>query len=122
MVERLPGATEENINSSVKNLESVETSGLRSYLDRTDEELEVQVLQQQQASTDCQMFRSFEPCLSRILDECLSDLGESFRVTKRPVYRCSCDMERIWRTLRLLPKDDVRELVEAAGDIEVRVE
>ena len=111
MVERLPGCTDENIEISIKNLEEVEKKGLRSYLDRTDEE----------RKADKGQFRDFTPSLDKILNDCLAgmDFENSIRWSKSPQFRCSCGIERVWRTLRLLPANDVRELIEADGDVEV---
>lgn len=114
MVERLPGCTDENIEISIKNLEEVEKKGLRSYLDRTDEE----------RKADKGQFRDFTPSLDKILNDCLAgmDFENSIRWSKSPQFRCSCGIERVWRTLRLLPANDVRELIQADGDVEVRCE
>ena len=97
MVERLPGATEENIEASIANLGDVEKKGLRSYLDRTSEE----------RAQDGGMFRDFSPSLDKIIDDCLGKMAEDgIRWSKSPQYRCSCGSEKVWRTLRLLPADD----------------
>ena len=113
MMERLPGATDENIDTSIANLGEVEKKGLRSYLDRTDEE----------RSQDSGLFRDFTPSLQKIIDECLGTMGGdgvSIQWSKTPHYRCTCDVERVWRTLRMLPLDDVREIIREKGDVEVR--
>ena len=111
MVERLPGATEENIDASIANLGEVEKKGLRTYLDRTPEERQ----------QDTGMFRDFTPSLDKIIDECLGKMGEdSIRWSKSPEYRCTCGPEKVWRTLRLLPLDDVRDIVKTDGEVEVR--
>ena len=113
MVERLPGATDQNIDTSIANLGEVEKKGLRSYLDRTDEE----------RSQDSGLFRDFTPSLQKIIDECLGTMGGdgiSIQWSKTPQYRCTCDVERVWRTLRMLPLDDVREIIRDKGDVEVR--
>jgi redox-regulated HSP33 family molecular chaperone len=109
MVERLPGATEENIEKSIKNLEEVEKKGLRSYLDRTPEE----------RAMDKGDFRDFTPSLDRILDDCMAELGEELRWSKAPSFRCSCGIEKVWRTLRLIPVSDVRSLIAEGQDVEV---
>jgi redox-regulated HSP33 family molecular chaperone len=111
MVERLPGCTDENIERSIKNLEEVEKKGLRSYLDRTDEE----------RKADKGQFRDFTGSLDKILNDCLAgmDFENSIRWSKNPQFKCSCGVERVWRTLRLLPVADVRELLLDDGDVKV---
>lgn len=109
MVERLPGATEENIETSIRNLEIVEQKGLASYLTRSDEE----------RSQDGGMFRDFSSSLGKILDDCLSNMGEDLRWSKQPKYRCGCGVEKVWRALRLIPVEEVRLLVEQEDDVEV---
>lgn len=102
-VERLPGCTEENVESSVSNLEKVEKKGLRSYLDRTDEE----------RKNDVGEFRDFTPALDKILDDCIGSMNEGeLRWSKTPAFRCSCGIEKVWRTLRLLPKTEVRSILD----------
>ena len=102
-VERLPGCTEENVESSVSNLEKVERKGLRSYLDRTDEE----------RKNDVGEFRDFTPALEKILDDCIGTMNEGeLRWSKTPQFRCSCGIEKVWRTLRLLPKTEVRSILD----------
>lgn len=95
MVERLPGASDENVERSIKNLEAVEKKGLYAYLTRTEEE----------RSADNSQFRSFDDSLNRILDDCLDGMGEGIRWTKEPTFKCTCGVERVWRALQLLPKD-----------------
>lgn len=110
MVERLPGATEENIERSVKNLEEVEKKGLRSYLSRTEEE----------RKKDENEFRDFDGPLNRIIDDCLAGMNEgSIRWDRVPEFRCSCSMEKVWRTLGLLPKDEIRSIVTTQDKVEV---
>eukprot|EP00607_Mallomonas_marina_P009474 CAMPEP_0182420458 /NCGR_PEP_ID=MMETSP1167-20130531/5285_1 /TAXON_ID=2988 /ORGANISM="Mallomonas Sp, Strain CCMP3275" /LENGTH=316 /DNA_ID=CAMNT_0024596441 /DNA_START=97 /DNA_END=1048 /DNA_ORIENTATION=- len=76
MLERLPGATEENIEKSIQNLEEVEKKGLRAYLDRTDEERKAEA--EGEGPGDGSGFRSFEPVLGTMVDECLNGLESLF--------------------------------------------
>ena len=110
MVERLPGCTEENVEISIKNLEAVEKKGLRAYLDRTKEEI----------ANDVNMFRSMDPPLNKILDECLAGMGEDIRWCKVPKFRCSCGYDKIIRTLRLLPKAEVTSILDEQNGVEVK--
>ena len=100
-VERLPGATEENIEQSIKNVEQVEKKTLRSYLARSQEE----------RAKDQGEFRDFAPMLDKILDDAMQGMSSDLRWTKPPKFRCSCDVEKVWRTLRLLPKDEVKAIL-----------
>jgi hypothetical protein len=69
---RVTGATDENIELSINNLAVVERKGLRSYLDQP-----VQVADPSSSSSDqaytgrSTNFRSFEPALDKILDDCI---------------------------------------------------
>ena len=110
MVERLPGCTEENVEISIKNLEAVEKKGLRSFLDRTKEEIIL----------DDKMFRSMDPPLNKILDECLKDMGEDIRWCKVPKFRCSCGHDKIIRTLKLIPREEVNQIIAEKNGVEVK--
>ena len=132
-METLPGANEENVEKCIANLNAIQAKGLSSYLIRTeDEKLRHfksfnQNLDQLDENNDQNndrnngMFRDFESCLQRVLDDCLMDLGQSISWTKTPYYSCSCSDEKIWRILRLLPKSEVVELIETQNNVEVRL-
>ena len=109
MVETLPGADPENVEKCIRNLRNIELTGLNTYLKRTIEE---EKLHQG-------MFREYDSCLQRILDDCFIDLGSSLQWSKQPTYACNCDVSRVWRALRLLPKTDIIELIETQNTIEV---
>jgi molecular chaperone Hsp33 len=108
MVETLPGATEENVEASIKNIKHVQNKGLRTYLDRTPEQ------------KDNLMFRSFEEPLNQVLDDCLTGMGESIRWSKLPTYRCSCSIDRVWRALRLLPLSEIQSIVDEQPNVEMK--
>lgn len=113
MMERLPGATDENIELSIRNLGEVEKLGLRSYLDRTEEE----------RKADQGMFRDFTPSLDKILDDCMVNMNDNeLRWSKTPRFRCSCGIDKVWRTLRLLPLDEVKYINENENGIEMKCE
>lgn len=111
MLERLPGAVEENIETSIKNLEMVEKKGLRSYLDRTEAERKADVAE----------FRDFGPSLDKIVDDCLASLGSELRWSKTPRFRCSCGIDKVWRTLRLMPKEEVRFMCDELDTTQVEM-
>lgn len=94
MLERLPGATDENVERSIKNLEAVEKKGLYSYLSGVDE-----------GSDDESRIASFTAGLNHIVDDCLDGMGEGIRWSKEPVFKCTCGVERVWRALQLLDKE-----------------
>lgn len=104
-VERLPGATEENIEQSIKNVEMVEKKGLRSYLKQNSQD----VVMLQGSSSE---FRDFAPVLDKVIDDCFENMGCELRWTKAPRFRCSCGVDRVWRTLRLLSKEDVVSILD----------
>jgi len=112
IVETLPGALPLNVEASIRNLETVERNGLRQYLDMTPVEKE-----------DLKGgFRSFEPALGKILVDCLGEMGEEFRLFKKPQLRCSCGVDRIWRMLAALPKDDLKYIIEKESCVEIKCE
>ena len=119
-MERLPGVSDENIERSITNLGAVERKGLRSYLTRTPEELDDTV----KSDTSEEMFRNFEPVMERILDDVLAsmDEGGTIRWTKKPSFRCSCGIDRVWRTLSILPKEDLKGIVEQEESVSVKCE
>ena len=103
-VERLPGATEENIEQSIKNVEMVEKKGLRSYLKQNSQDVVMQ--------SGNSEFRDFAPVLDKIIDDCFENMGCELRWTKAPRFRCSCGVDRVWRTLRLLSREDVVSILD----------
>jgi molecular chaperone Hsp33 len=108
MVETLPGATEENVEASIKNMEHVQRKGLRTYLDTAPE------------MKNNLMFRTFEEPLNQVLDDCLTGMGESIRWSKLPTYRCNCGMDRVWRALRLLPLSEIQSIVDEQPNVEMK--
>ena len=118
MVERLPGVSDENIDLSIRNLEAIEKKGLRSYLDRTEE--------QRKSDNSPGGFRSFEAALETLIDDVMVDMDEgmSIRWTKEPSFKCGCSAEKVMRTLRLLPTAEVEVILEEnTGDtVEVKCE
>ncbi len=120
IVERLPGVTDDNIETSISNLGELESKGLRSYLTRTPEELEAA----EKADTSGEMFRDFEPVLERMLDDVLvkMDEGGTLRWTKNPSFRCTCGIDRVWRTLSILPKEDLVGIVEQEESVSIKCE
>jgi molecular chaperone Hsp33 len=94
-------------------LEKVERNGLRKYLDISPDERE---------SDGTGLFRSFEPALGKILDDCLGELGEDFRVVRQPQLRCSCGVDRVWRMLAVLPKEDLNYIIEKEEIVEIKCE
>ena len=114
LVENLPGAYEWNVEASVRQLEAVETKGLRSYLDFEESPLG--------NGEWLSGFRDFEPALRRMLADTLGELGQDFCVTKKPTFRCTCGIEKVWRTLALLPKEDIQSIVDGDEDVEIKCE
>jgi redox-regulated HSP33 family molecular chaperone len=44
---------------------------------------------------------------------------DSIRWDKTPKLSCSCGVEKVWRTLRLLPKIEVNSIIEKEEAIQV---
>lgn len=111
-LEKLPGAYEWNIDASVRQLEVIEKKGLSSYLK----------LDGNNKADWKDGFRDFEPALRRMMDDALGELGQEFCITRKPTFKCSCGLDRVWRTLALLSKEDIKEVVEGLEDVEVKCE
>ena len=47
---------------------------------------------------------------------------DSIRWKKTPRFRCSCGVDRVWRALRLLPKQEVAEMIEKGQSIDIKCE
>jgi len=88
-------------------------SGLRGYLDRKGIEKEQSIQET--------LFRDFHEPLNRIVDDCLGPemSKDSIRWGKSPQFKCSCDIERVWRALRLLPIEETRSIVSDGKPVEV---
>lgn len=122
IVERLPGVTDESIETSIDNLGAVEKKGLRNYLTRTPEEIAQIEKDNQEKGVQGEMFRDFEPVMEQILDDVMKNMddGGTLRWTKNPSFRCSCGVDRVWRTLSILPKEDIEKIVEEEELVEIK--
>ena len=114
IVENLPGAYEWNVEASVRQIEAIETKGLRSYLSFEDSPTVKDEWKQG--------FRDLEQPLRRMLADALGELGQDFCITKKPSFRCTCGIERVWRTLALLSKEDIQHIVDGDDDVEIKCE
>eukprot|EP01036_Dinobryon_divergens_P033555 gene33555-43363_t len=92
LVERLPGATEENVELSIANLAEIEkrVTWIGVYIPK----------RKAQGFTDT----------------------DSLRWEKSPKFKCSCDIERVWRALRLLPLDETKAIVEEGKPVDMKCE
>ena len=140
MIETLPGATNENIENSITNLNTVQKKGLFTYFtennntqpnnsqESTDNNDikpmfssisggEITSEQQQRAEA---LFTSLDSPLDRILDDCLQGMDSgSIRWEKQPIYQCTCGVDKVWRALRLLPIEEVQDIVKQDENVEV---
>ena len=61
--------------------------------------------------------------MERILDDVLASMDEGHhQVDKEPSFRCSCGIDRVWRTLSILPKEDLKGIVEQEESVSVKCE
>jgi len=67
----MTGATNENIDLSINNLAVVERKGLRSYLDQPVQAADPSSNSDKAYTGRSTNFRSFEPALDKILDDCI---------------------------------------------------
>lgn len=115
MVERLPGATEENVETSIANLVAVDKKRLRSYLeDATDTG---------KLGNEPPVAAAVSSFANRVLNDCLVGMGSAedvLRWNKSPEYRCSCGQDKVIRAIRLIPKEEVKQILQKHGAVEVR--
>lgn len=129
MVEALPGATEQNIEKAVANVQKIKEEGLRSYLDKFPPEYKENMV----SSTDAQTgnFPDFLRPLTAIMDDALrgceidennniGDLDQGISWSKFPTFKCSCGIDRVWRTLALLGQKDIDEIIEDGKPVEMK--
>lgn len=57
-----------------------------------------------------------------ILEQLMAGLEPQFFDARTPTLQECCSEERVWRTLALLPKSEVREIIEENDKVEVRCE
>lgn len=107
LMERLPGCTDEKIESAIANLQTVQQKTLSSYLQDS-----VAAIPPTSSST--------HTALDRILDDCLISMdADSIRWSKKPSLRCYCSRDRLLSALRLLSAKDKEELLQENKLIEV---
>lgn len=120
MVEALPGATEQNIERVISNLEGIRNKGLKSYLS-------LQGIEWQQQGE----FRDYFTALSKIVADCLEnveldeqgamlELDQGISWSKYPIYKCSCGLERVWSVLALLPRSEVKSMIAEGIPAEIK--
>ena len=145
MVETLPGASEENIETSISNLGNVQKKGLFSYFTQNSEgssKVSSQITSQgsdiipasgptfrdlsggeitkEQHERALAMFSGLDSPIDKILDDCLAGMDTgSIRWDRKPHFKCTCGVERVMRALALLPKEEVQSIVETQEHVEV---
>ena len=129
MVESLPGATDENIETSIKAVEKVHKRKLSSYLNNPN-------YLSSSSSSDISTMNPYtgkiqgiiptlksleiEEQLNVLLDDCFQGLGDGIRFSKTPKFTCQCNIERVWKALKLLDSNDIKEIVEVGTDVETK--
>lgn len=130
MVEALPGATDNNIEKAIANLEIIKAKGLRSYL-AGDPSTFNWVASDSESKDSSSNFRDFFQPLMAILDDTLKEveldeegalleLDQGISWSKFPKFKCTCGIDRVWRTLTLLSKRDLKEIVEEGTPVEMK--
>jgi redox-regulated HSP33 family molecular chaperone len=133
MVETLPGATEEHIEMGIANLNRVQQKSLYSYWQAHSPPADPsggfiptitgihggEITDSQRARAE-ELLEAADSPLDKILDDCLvgMDTG-SIRWDRKPKFKCTCGMERVWKALRLLPRDEVQDMVSCGETVEV---
>jgi molecular chaperone Hsp33 len=103
-IECLPGCPDETVEKVIENVNQISKKRLSSYF-----------LEKEEGNNDD------ESVLSSIIDDCLKGMGnQGVHWSRCPEFECNCGMEKIWRTLTLLPKKDIFEILVDKKGVEVR--
>lgn len=118
LVEFLPGAEEDNISKVEQAIQRVESRGLRSYYNDNE------INDKDDDVSNSDRHFSIAPVIHRILGDCLQDVGGiAKKWTKRPTFQCTCSLEKVWRTLQLLPIDEIQDIITTNdGPVSVKCE
>ena len=109
LVEQLPGASDNNIQSVLENLQAVKEHGLRCYLTGTgDARSELGLVLDTVLGNSVADVDNVEVDSTTDLIDKKSD---ALRWSMQPEYRCTCSIEKIWRTLKLLPTHEIEDMV-----------
>jgi molecular chaperone Hsp33 len=128
LVESLPGVGEGTLEKCIENVRAVQSKGLASYLaslaSSSSQETYPSSSSQNIIPVSPVSFR-MEEVLHSVLDDCFSGMGETegprgdgIRFSKTPRFHCQCNVDRVYRALSLLPKQDVAEILAEGKDVE----
>jgi len=109
LVEQLPGASKKNIKSVSDNLEAIKEHGLRCYLSGVgDARSELGLV------LDTVLGNSVvdgDNVNVQSSTEVVAEKNDALRWSMTPEYCCTCSLEKIWRTLKLLPTEEIEDMV-----------
>jgi redox-regulated HSP33 family molecular chaperone len=136
LIEYLPGTDHDTISKVQAGFEHVARRGLQSYLNDATTNTNTNTITNTSTNTNTTASKGIDtdtpsycridgdadggdmsliPAAQRIIDDCLQNVGGVRSVTKswlkRPAFRCSCSLEKVWRTLRLLPRSEINDIV-----------
>jgi redox-regulated HSP33 family molecular chaperone len=127
LVEYLPGTDSDTIRKVQAGFEHVDRRGLHAYMSHSTGADAPPLNYCRIDGADDGGDVSLIPAAQRIIDDCLQNVGGMASVTKswlkRPAFRCSCSVEKVWRTLRLLPRSEISDIVQTnEGPVSVKCE
>ena len=136
MIETLPGASDANVETSISNMEKVAQRGLRSYLNKEYDDSKMPIKAPvdnlpTEGSPETSGFQDFKLPLMKMIDDCLENVNVDFdgeiettdmglRWSKFPIFKCDCDVSRVWRALSMLPIEDKKDIVEEGKPVEIK--
>lgn len=109
LVESLPNASTDCVETCIRNVQSVATRGLSHYMKESfDEQLSSVAASSGFIPTLTKMPAALETeeRLHRVLDDCFIGLGDrmDMRFAKTPSFVCECNSSKVLRAISLLPK------------------
>ena len=121
LMERLPGALDQNVDIAIQNMENINKVGIQTiflegenenkYGSESNKFADENDFDSFSPSSDIATSRSRHPGLHRLMDSCFVNLGKTMRWEHEVSYKCSCDKSKVWSALRLLPRKDLLETV-----------
>ena len=109
LVERLPQANDTNVEVAIENLQRVERKRLLTYFDEVFNSSRSTVSKEKD-----------QEALDGIVSDCLLTMEkDSLRWIKEVTFQCTCSQRKVWSALKLLPKNDILDILVAKQGVQV---
>jgi len=122
LMERLPQAKQEHAGQAAENLTKVKQRGLVSYLKgqygagdgATEAALD-------QICRDC--FEGMSSSSTGLTESAHGPAEDHLKWCKTVEYSCTCGVQKVWRALRMLPMDEIRDILDKnEGPVTIKCE